>query len=163
MILRWKMLVFVYCPCCDAKSRRGSTPKWHLSERDNQPWFADRMRAEAALKRSVSARRVSAMLTDPARESDGTTNHLWLRNISFSLPILWRDGRNACRVPSRRGPSVICDDRSAEVVDASAANRTNAPRLVKDHLYFDLDQRSRSLEVKIKITHKRSRSLAMIY
>ena len=36
-------------------------------------------------------------------------------------------------------------------------------RLVKDHLYFDLDQRSRSLVVKIKITHKRSRSLAMIY
>ena len=36
-------------------------------------------------------------------------------------------------------------------------------RLVKDHLYFDLDQRSRSLVVKIKITHERSRSLAMIY
>ena len=36
-------------------------------------------------------------------------------------------------------------------------------RLVKDHLYFDLDQRSRSFVVKIKITYKRSRSLTMIY
>ena len=70
------MLVFVYCPCCGYKVTQREHTKM-ASERDNQPWFADRMRAEAALKRSVSARRVSAMLTDPARESDGaTTNHL---------------------------------------------------------------------------------------
>ena len=36
--------------------------------------------------------------------------------------------------------------------------RQSINRLVKDHLIFDLDQRSRSWLVKIKITSKRSRS-----
>ena len=124
------MLVFVYCPCCGYKVTQREHPKM-ASERDNQPWFADRMRGGPEKVRFCQTRFRNADRPCPANQTALPIIYDCATYPSTSSPSY--DATDACRVPRQRGPSVICDDRSAEVVDASTTNRTKRTLLAIFH------------------------------